>query len=88
MYVPYTFVPFFIVLDPHLILHGHAATEILLSVSTAFIGMFLMAFALEGYLIRIGGLGIAKRVFCLVAGILPCLGSWEFDLAGMASLRL
>ena len=71
--------PFFIVLDLHLILHGHAATEILLSVPTAFIGMFLIACTLEGYLIRIEGLGIAKRVFCLAAGILPCLGSWKFD---------
>ena len=56
--------------------------------STAFIGMFLMASALEGYLIRIGGLGIAKRVFCLVAGILPCLGSWEFDLAGIGLVTI
>jgi TRAP-type uncharacterized transport system fused permease subunit len=82
------FVPFFIVLGPHLILHGHAATEILLSVPTAFIAVFLMAPALEGCLIITGAPGSAKRVFCLVAGILPCLGSWECDLAGIGIVTI
>lgn len=49
-------IPFFFVLDPALILHG-TAQQIFVAVAGAFMGVFLLASALEGYMIGIGRLG-------------------------------
>ena len=50
------FVPFFFVLNPALILRGNP-TDIVIVVITAFIGISLLASALEGYLLGFGRLG-------------------------------
>ncbi|MDP1533548.1 MAG: TRAP transporter large permease subunit [Rubrivivax sp.] len=50
------FVPFFFVLNPALILRG-APLDIAVVVVTAFLGILLIASALEGYLVGFGSLG-------------------------------
>lgn len=50
------FVPFFFVLNPALIMRGEP-TEIAIVVATAFLGILLIASALEGYLVGFGKLG-------------------------------
>jgi TRAP-type uncharacterized transport system fused permease subunit len=77
------FLPFLFLFDPCLILHG-APLTILQSVTTAIIGIFLIASALEGYLVGVGRLAIPLRVLCLGSGVLLCLAGWRFDLIGIA----
>ena len=55
------FIPFFFVLNPALILHG-PPLEVLYSVSTAIIGVFLLASSLEGYLLGFGRMKMDEAV--------------------------
>jgi TRAP transporter 4TM/12TM fusion protein len=71
------FVPFFFVLNPALILRG-TPTDILIVVATAVIGIWLIASALEGYVVGFGALGegfaaAMARVLLLAAGLAMAL---------------
>ena len=71
------FVPFFFVLNPALILRG-APGEIAVVVITAFVGILLIASALEGYLMGFGQLGSnavgwLSRLLLLAAGVAMAL---------------
>jgi TRAP transporter 4TM/12TM fusion protein len=88
------FVPFFFVLDPALILHA-PLPRILESVSTAVIGVWLLAASLQGYLIGVGIMannifGIVGRIATLIAGVLfmvpgiSLLDLSKLEVAGMA----
>jgi TRAP transporter 4TM/12TM fusion protein len=63
------FVPFFFVLNPELILIG-STLNIILSVTTAVIGIYLISGALEGYLFLLERLDKPLRVLMFIAGIL------------------
>jgi len=79
-------VPFFFVMNPALILHG-PAWEILYTIITCIIGLWIIASSLEGYLIGIGELPMWSRPFLFLAGIL--LGypvGWITDVAGLATV--
>ena len=54
------FVPFCFVLNPALLLKGDAAT-VVLSVSLAFVGIVVLAAALQGYVLGIGRIPAARR---------------------------
>lgn len=90
------FVPFFFVLNPALILRGNPL-DIVIVVTTAFLGIALIASALEGYLIGFGRLGEGalswlSRALLLAAGLsmaLPGggdlgLSHLQLSLAGIA----
>ena len=67
------FVPFFFVLNPALILRGEPL-DIVIVVITAFIGILLLASAMEGWLVGFGRLGDnlagwASRLLLLAAGV-------------------
>ena len=67
------FVPFFFVLNPALILRGDTQ-DIVIVVLTAFLGIGLIASALEGYLLGYGRLGVGPaswvtRALLLAAGL-------------------
>jgi TRAP transporter 4TM/12TM fusion protein len=71
------FVPFFFVLNPALILRG-TPLDILIVVVTAVIGIWLIASALEGYVLGFGLLGdglvaLVARALLLVAGLTMAL---------------
>lgn len=75
------FVPFFFVLNPALILRG-SATEVLIVVATALIGIVLIASALQGYLVRVGIMrgnpqGVLGRVLLGLGGLAFALPGGE-----------
>lgn len=63
------FVPFFFVLNPALILIG-SVTDIVISVVTAVIGIYLISGSLEGYIISLGKIGKFLRLLIFTSGIL------------------
>jgi TRAP transporter 4TM/12TM fusion protein len=88
-------IPFFFVLDPSLIFYGTPA-QIAQSVFSAFIGVFVLASAIEGYMIGFGKLGAVVThsrfhlsLFLLVRGVLMfsgfliCLPGTTTDLIGI-----
>ena len=84
------FVPFFFVLNPALIMRGEP-TEIVVVVITAFIGIALIAGALEGYLAGIGQLGrgvfaVPCRLMMFAAGI--CMAIPGGAAIGMTHMQL
>jgi len=80
------FVPFFFVLNPALILQG-PASEILVVVGTAVVGIALIASALEGYLLGLGAVarsaaGYAARLLLFAGGLAMALpGGGELELS-------
>ncbi len=82
--------PFLFVINPSLILQG-AWPGIVQSALTATLAMWLLASGFEGYLYRIGYLGVFARVIVLLAGglfIYPELYSDMFGLAIVIALYL
>jgi len=80
------FVPFFFVLNPALILRGHP-WEICVVVGTAVLGIWLIASALEGYLVGLGTLrggiaGAPARLLLFAAGMAMAMpGGGELGLS-------
>ena len=90
------FVPFFFVLNPALIGEG-STTEVLLTLATALVGVWLIGSGLQGYVAGFGPLGVggswlALRALLVVGGlffaapggVLPGLG--HFAMAGIGLL--
>lgn len=80
-------IPFFVVFQPALILHG-TFLEILQVVGTAVIGVILLASGIEGYLVWVGKLGVAKRLVSLVGGFLLFMPGWLTNLIGAALIAI
>lgn len=76
------FIPFFFVFNPALILQA-PLKEILFSLSTAVLGVFLISSALEGYLAGLGILHFPLRLWFLIAGGLLAVPEWRTDLIGI-----
>jgi TRAP transporter 4TM/12TM fusion protein len=74
-------IPFFVVFQPALILHG-TFTEILQVVATGAIGVVLLASGIEGYLIGVGKLGFVKQFLSLIGGFLLFMPGWLSNLVG------
>lgn len=77
-------IPFFFVLEPSLVLQGEW-TDSLYNLSTATVGIALLAAGLEGYLVwgtGIGRLGIIPRSLIFIAGLLLAIPGWRTDLIG------
>ncbi len=79
--------PFLFVLNPSLILQGELS-NILLSAVTAITAIWLMASAMEGYLYRIGIIGVPLRVLALIAGGLMIYPDLMSDGVGLAVIVL
>ncbi len=79
--------PFLFVLNPSLILQGELS-NILLSAVTAITAIWLMASAMEGYLYRVGIIGIPLRVLALVAGGLMIYPDLVSDGIGLGVIAL
>jgi TRAP transporter 4TM/12TM fusion protein len=88
-------IPFFFVVEPALLLRGPLA-HVIYTVSTAFIGVLLLASSIEGYLIGIGKLKTPEgtgpfrtwlsyliRVGLFVGGFLITMPGWLTDLIGL-----
>ena len=74
--------PFFFVLNPALILHGHVM-EVLFAVTTCTIGIALIGSAMEGYLLWVGNLPQWTRPFLFITGLLLGYPDWVSDIAGL-----
>lgn len=79
------FVPFFFVLNPALIMRGEPG-EIAVVVGTAFLGILLIASALEGYLVGFGRLG--DRLAGWLSRLLLFAGGLMMALPGGGELAL
>jgi TRAP-type uncharacterized transport system fused permease subunit len=79
-------IPFFFVYNPELILHGNSTLSIVESVLTAFIGVFILASCIEGYLSGIGKLNIMQRVWFGIIGFLLFFPEKYTDLIGIVLL--
>jgi TRAP-type uncharacterized transport system fused permease subunit len=79
------FVPFFFVLNPSLILRG-APWEIVIVVATAALGVWLIASALEGYLLGLGRLD--RGIAAAIARLLLFAGGMAMALPGGGGLAL
>ncbi len=91
------FVPFFFVFNPALLLRGEIS-EILIVLTTAFIGVTLLSGALQGYLLQLGQLGTGPiawvaRALIFASGVTLAapggtFGLENYELIGMALAAL
>jgi len=79
------FVPFFFVLNPALILIG-PTPDIVVSVITAFIGIYLISGSLEGYIFRLGKIGYSIRIPVFISGLLLAAPQRTSEIIGLAIL--
>ena len=77
--------PFLFVLNPSLILQGDLL-RIVFSSITAFVAIWLVAAAMEGYLYRVGVVGYFVRIFLLLPAILLIYPGWVTDIIGFSAL--
>jgi TRAP-type uncharacterized transport system fused permease subunit len=75
-------VPFFFVLNPALILHG-APTEVVLSIITALVGVFLIASGVEGYMLGVGRISFLLKYLVLLSGVLMAAPEKMTDVFGL-----
>ncbi len=75
-------VPFFFVFQPAFVLQGNL-WEILKVLATGFLGVFLLASGIEGYIIFGGHLGFLKRSLIIISGALLLTPEWITDLIGL-----
>ncbi len=76
-------VPFFFVLNPALVLHG-PAWEVVYTIFTCTLGLWVIASALEGYMIGIGVLPMWSRPLFFLAGLSVGYPELISDLIGFA----
>ena len=74
-------IPFFIVYEPALILHGDIFT-IMLTVTGAFIGVTLIGSSIEGYLMGVGKLGLSSRALLALSGFALFQPGFLYDVLG------
>ncbi|MCA8866626.1 TRAP transporter permease [Halomonas sp. SBBP1] len=79
--------PFLFVLNPSLILQG-PLLSVIASAFTAMTAIWLVAAAMEGYLYRIGSVGVRMRCALLVPAALMIYPEWISDLLGFLALAL
>jgi TRAP transporter 4TM/12TM fusion protein len=77
------FIPFFFVYEPALILQGGDVVTILQSVTTAFLGVFLIGSSIEGYIIGLKRLGVIPRVLFFCSGFGVFLPGGISDIVGI-----
>ncbi|MFU1519078.1 TRAP transporter permease [Vreelandella alkaliphila] len=77
--------PFLFVLNPSLILQGDLL-RIVLSSITAFVAIWLVAAAMEGYLYRVGIIGYIARLFLLLPAMLLIYPGLATDIIGFSAL--
>jgi len=79
------FVPFFFILNPALILIGSPA-DIVLSVITGFIGIYLISGSLEGYIFGLGKIPGTWRILISISGLLLAAPQRISEIIGLAIL--
>ena len=79
------FVPFFFVLNPALILIGSMA-NIVISVATAIVGIYLLSGSLEGYIFGLGKIGLPLRISFSISGFLLAMPHRISELIALAIL--
>lgn len=79
--------PFLFVINPALIMQGDAL-EIIQASFTALVAVWLFASALEGYLYRIGELGISSRLLVFTNGALLVYPEPYSDAVGLIMIIL
>jgi TRAP transporter 4TM/12TM fusion protein len=81
------FIPFFFVFNPALVMNG-PPLEIITLFAFCLLGIWILTSGLEGYLLKIGRLGLWERPSLVVAGFLIALPGWIYTIAGTALTAL
>jgi TRAP transporter 4TM/12TM fusion protein len=74
--------PFFFVFQPALIILNSSPVDILMYLSLALAGLWLLASGLEGYLLKIGKLKMLERVLLFFGGLLFAFPEWRATIVG------
>ena len=77
------FIPFFFVFEPALIMQGPAWRIIYLFI-LCLVGIWVLASGLEGYLLKVGRLGLWSRVLLVIGGFLIAFPEWKTAVIGSA----
>jgi TRAP-type uncharacterized transport system fused permease subunit len=77
------FVPFFFLFNPSLVLQGPLLDIILCSVK-ALLGTFILASAIEGYMLKLGKLSLWARPLLAIGGFLIAFPERITDIVGAA----
>ena len=75
------FIPLFFVIEPALVLHG-SPVAIVVSLSTAVVGIILIASGIEGYLVVVGRLNPLVRPVVILSGGLLAYPYWLTSMIG------
>ena len=75
-------IPFFFVISPALVLQGSLA-DIATHLSTAVLGVILLAGSLERYILRIGVVKLPLAILFFLAGLMLFYPSWYVSLTGL-----
>jgi TRAP transporter 4TM/12TM fusion protein len=75
-------IPLFFVYEPALVLQG-PWQNVLLHISTAIVGVALLASSLEGYLVGAGSLSLFLRVGFFISGLALAVPDWKFAIGGI-----
>jgi TRAP transporter 4TM/12TM fusion protein len=81
------FIPFFFVFNPALILEG-PISETLYLFALCLVGIWILASGLEGYLLRVGRLGLWSRPLLVAGGFLIAFPGWMTTIIGTALTAL
>ncbi|GAI99380.1 unnamed protein product [marine sediment metagenome] len=76
------FIPFFFLFNPALIAQG-PITETLYLFALCLLGIWILASGLEGYLLRVGKLGLWSRPLLVVSGFLIAFPNWTATGVGI-----
>jgi TRAP-type uncharacterized transport system fused permease subunit len=75
-------IPYFFVYNPALILHGKSVWVIIEAALTAFLGVFVVASSIEGYMGWLGKLNHLHRILFFITGMLLFIPEPITDLVG------
>ena len=77
------FIPFFFVYSPALIMQG-PILDVVIQFVLCLIGILLIAGGIEGYLIKVGRIGVLERIFLIIAGALIAFPEYRTSYIGAA----
>jgi TRAP transporter 4TM/12TM fusion protein len=81
------FIPFFFIFNPSLILEGHILETVYLFALCLF-GIALIAAGLEGYLLKVGKIGLPVRPLFVIAGFLISFPEWKTTAVGAVAFLI
>ncbi|MDQ0269672.1 TRAP transporter permease [Cytobacillus purgationiresistens] len=76
-------IPFFMIYNPAILIGRGDPMDTVISIILAIIGISVIAFALEGYLLGAGELKAVERIFLFILGLFMFVPLWYFPVTGI-----